>query len=79
MTEYQTTFEQHAPAWVAVAAIKPGNEMEKGKIHELYLDWSNTPPRAPDDVLVLNTPLIAFDAEIETRHEDDPFTTLWNG
>ena len=79
MTEYQTTFEQQAPAWVAVAAIKPGNEMEKGKIHELYLDWSNTPPRAPDDVMVLDVPLLAFDTEIETRHEDDPFMMLWNG
>ncbi|HBT76671.1 MAG TPA: hypothetical protein DEB39_07045 [Planctomycetaceae bacterium] len=79
MTEYQTTFEQHASAWVAVAAIKPGNETEKGKVHELFLDWSNTPPRAPDDVMVMDAPLPEFDAEIETRHEDDPFMTLWNG
>ncbi len=79
MTEYQTSFEQHAPAWVAVAAIKPGNEMEKGKVHELYLDWSNVPPRAPDDVMVLNSMLPAFDAQVETRHEDDPFLSLWSG
>ena len=79
MTEYQTTFSQREPAWVAVAAIRPGNETEKGKVHELYLDWSNVPPRAPDDVMVLDDPLPAFDTEIETRHEDDPFMTLWNG
>ncbi len=79
MTEYQTSFEQQAPAWVAVAAIKPGNEMAKGKVHELFLDWSNTPPRAPDDVMVLNATLPAFDAKIETQHEDDPFMTLWSG
>ncbi len=71
MTEYQTTFEQHAPAWVAVAAIKPGNEMAKGKVHELFLDWSNTPPRAPDDVMVLSEPLPVFDADVFERPLED--------
>lgn len=71
MTEYQTSFEQHAPAWAAVAAIKPGNETEKGKVHELYLDWSNIPPRAPDDVMVLDAPLPAFDADVLERPVED--------
>ncbi len=76
-TEYATTFNQNAPAWVAVAAMRTENEAETGKVHELYLDWSNVPPRRPDDVMVLMLP--AFDAKVENRHEDDPFMTLWNG
>ncbi len=79
MTEYQTSFAQHAPAYVAVAAMKLGDESKIGKVDELYLDWSNVKPRAPDDVMVLDDPLSAFDMEIETRHEDDPFMTLWSG
>ncbi len=67
MTEYQTSFEQHAPAYAAVAALRPGNETEKGKVHELYLDWSSIPPRAPDDVVVLPEALPAFDTEILER------------
>ncbi len=79
MTEYQTSFAQNAPAWVAIAAMRIGDETKIGKVHELYLDWSNVKPRSPDDVMVLDDPLSAFDTEIETRREDDPFTTLWNG
>ncbi len=85
MTEYQTSFEQQAPAWVAVAAIKPGNEMEKGKVHELYLDWSNITPRAPDDVMVLEDRLRRLEqseqepAGMQRPTVADPFTTLWNG
>ncbi len=76
MTEYQTTFSQREPAWVAVAAIKPGNETEKGKVHELYLDWSNIPPRAPDDVVILSEPLPVFDAEILERPIEDGDSAL---
>ncbi len=73
MTEYQTSFEQNAPAYVAVAAVRPGNEMEKGKAHELYLDWSNITPRAPNDVMVLPEAFPAIDPEITERilEEDD--------
>lgn len=78
-TEYATTFSQNAPAWVAIAAMRTGNESETGKVHELYLDWSSVPPRAPDDVVVLDVPLKPFDETVETRHEDDPFWSLWNG
>ena len=67
MMEYQTSFSQNAPAYAAVAAIRPGNESEKGKVHQLYLDWSNTPPRAPDDIMVLPEALPAFDPEITER------------
>jgi len=63
-TEYATTFYQNAPAWVAVAAMRTGNEPEIGKVHELYLDWSNVPPRRPDDVIVLNEVLPAIDPNI---------------
>ena len=67
MTEYQTSFSQNAPAYVAIASIRPGNETEKGKVHQIYLDWSNIPPRAPDDVMVLPEVLPAFDPEITER------------
>ena len=71
MTEYQTSFNQNAPAYVAVAAIRSGNDSEKGKVHELFLDWSNIPPRAPDDVIVLSEPLPAIDPEILNRNVED--------
>ena len=54
MTEYQTAFRQNAPCYAAVAAMRPGNELEIGKVHEHYLDWNTTPPRAPDDVIVVD-------------------------
>jgi hypothetical protein len=54
LTEYQTSFKQLAPCYVAVAAMRPGNEPEIGKVHELYLDWKSTPPRPPDDVIVID-------------------------
>ena len=78
-TEYATTFQQNAPAWVAIAAMRTGNEPEIGKVHELYLDWSNVPPRRPDDVMVLDVPIIPFDETMESRHDGDPFWSLWNG
>ncbi len=49
-TEYSTTFSQHEPCYVAIAAMR---ETEMGKVHEMFLDWSNTPPRKPDDVIVM--------------------------
>ena len=52
MTEYQTSFKQSAPCYVAVAAMRPGDEPEIGKVHELFLDWKSAPPRPPDDVTV---------------------------
>ncbi|MDR0328454.1 MAG: hypothetical protein LBI05_09190 [Planctomycetaceae bacterium] len=54
MTEYQVSFGQVAPCYAAVAAIRPGDNPEIGKIHELFLDWSMMPPRAPDDVIVID-------------------------
>ena len=67
MTEYQTSIEQREPAWVAVTAIRPGNDAAKGKVHELFLDWSSVPPRAPDDVVILAEPLPVFDADVLDR------------
>jgi hypothetical protein len=64
-TEYAASFHQNAPAWVAIAAIRTGDEPEIGKVHELYLDWSNVPPRRPDDVVILNAPFPVIDAAIE--------------
>ena len=55
MTEYQTSFKQSAPSYAAIAAMKPGNDPEVGKIHELFLDWKSTLPRPPDDVIVIDT------------------------
>lgn len=73
MTEYQTSLEQREPAWVAVAAIRPGNDAVKGKVQELFLAWNNTPPRAPDDVVILAEPLSVLDADVLGRvaEEDD--------
>jgi len=63
LTEYQTSFKQLVPCYVAVVAMRPGNEPELGKVHELFLDWKSTPPRAPDDVMVLDR-FQAFDGRI---------------
>lgn len=68
MTEYQTTFLQRAPAYVAVAAIRTGNESETGPVHELYLDWSDIPPRTPDDVMVLDDPYSIYDHLIDAEN-----------
>ena len=78
-TEYVTIFYQNAPAFVAVAAIRRGDEPAIGNVHELPLDWSDVPPRRPDDVVLLDQPLAAVDATIEKRGENDPFWTMWTG
>jgi hypothetical protein len=77
MTEYQTSFLQNAPAYVAVAPIRTGNQTETGIVRELYLDWSNTPPRAPDDVMLLDKPLPAIDPEITGSRNEEPNVSLW--
>ena len=77
MTEYQTSFQQNAPAYIAVAPIRTGNQTETGMVKELYLDWNNTPPRAPDDVMLLNKPLPAIDTEIVESRVEEPNVTLW--
>jgi hypothetical protein len=73
-TEYATTFYQNAPAHFAVAAMRTGDEPELGNVHELDLDWSDVPPRHPDNVVVLNAPLAAA---VEKRREDGEFETMW--
>ena len=77
MTEYQTSFQQNALAWIAVAPIRTGDQSEIGIVKELYLDWKNTPPRAPDDVMLLNAPLSAIDTEIVASRSDEPNLSLW--
>lgn len=77
MTEYQTSFRQNAPCYVAVAAIRTGNESEMGKIHELYLDWSNTKPRHPDDVVVFDKLLPVYDPNILSIEQENPDLSLW--
>ena len=77
MTEYQTSFKQFSPCYAAVAAMKPGDNFEIGKVHEIFLDWKSTPPRAPDDVVLWNKlpPMIDENAaEISPDHES---LTLW--
>lgn len=76
-TEYRTTFQQHAPAYLTIAAMRQGNEPEYGMIHQLFLDWSNTPPYAPNDIIVLNPPLSAVDPNIDALNQNDPYITLW--
>jgi hypothetical protein len=73
-TEYATTFLQKAPAYVAVAAMRTENG-ETGKVYEWYLDWSNVPPRQPDDVVILGPPLPAIDPDIADRN--NPNLSRW--
>jgi len=77
MTEYQTSFQQNAPAYVAVAPIRTGDQSEVGIVKELYLDWNNVPPRAPDDVLILDKLLPAIDPAISERNTDESNVSLW--
>jgi hypothetical protein len=77
MTEYQTSFQQNAPAYIAVAPIRTGNQSEIGVVKELHLDWNNVPPRAPDDVMLLNKPLPAIDTEVIESRAEEPNVTLW--
>ena len=76
-TEYRTTFQQKEPAYLTLAAMRPGNEPEYGMRYELFMDWNTTPLRAPDDILVLNQPLPVIDPNMETTKPDDPNITLW--
>jgi hypothetical protein len=76
-TEYRTTFYQNAPVYLALAAMRTGNKPENGNIHELYLDWNTSPPRAPNDIIVLNPPLPALDPNREIIKQEYPNLTLW--
>jgi hypothetical protein len=76
-TEYRTTFQQKASAYITIVAMRPGKEPEYGTFHELFLDWNNTPPPAPDDALVLNTPLTAIDMNIVSINQENTDITLW--
>jgi hypothetical protein len=75
--EYHTTFQQNATAYITIAARRLGNEPEYGTVHQLFLDWCTTPPRTPDDVIVLNSPLSAVDTNIDALNQDNPNITLW--
>jgi hypothetical protein len=76
-TEYRTTFQQNTPAYLTIAVMRSGNEPEYGMLHELLLDWNDTPPRVPDDALVLNTSLPAIDMNIVSINQDKTDITLW--
>ncbi|MDR0611855.1 MAG: hypothetical protein LBG58_17240 [Planctomycetaceae bacterium] len=76
-TEYRTTFQQNAPAYVTIAVRRPGNEPEYGTVHQLFLDWSTTLPFAPKDIIVLNPPLPAVDSNIDALNQNDPNITRW--
>ena len=75
MTEYQTSFKQFSPCYAAVAAMKPGNALEIGKVHEIFLDWNAMPPRAPDDVVVYDNlpPVIDVNA-VEVPPDNENLT-----
>lgn len=71
-TEYRYPYLQSAPVYLAVAAVRTGSEEETGKVHRLFLDWSNVPLRSPDDVIALDAPLSAVDDSVWTAHENEP-------
>lgn len=73
MTEYQTSFSQHEPCYVAVAAIC---DTEMSKVHEMFLDWSSERPMPPEDVIVFDMPLPVFDTDIHERRSGDPTIML---
>ncbi len=77
MTEYQTSLRQNAPCYVAVAAMRTGDTAELGPVKELFLDWKSAPPRCPDDIMVLDSPLPDYDPDVFTLHADDPGLELW--
>ena len=64
-------------AYAAVAAMKPGNDLEIGKIHEIYLDWKSTPPRPPDDVIVFDKLPPVIDVNVAENNADDENLTHW--
>ncbi len=78
LTEYQTSFSQKAPCYVAVAAMRTGDSTEIGPVKELFLDWKSTPPRCPDDIVVLDSPLPVYDPDIFTLHQEEPDLALWS-
>ncbi len=78
MMEYQTSFRQNAPCYVAVAAMRTGDINKIGPAKELLLDWKSTPPRCPDDIMILDSPLPVYDPDIFTLHQDEPDMTLWS-
>ncbi|MGL6196513.1 MAG: hypothetical protein ACRC2T_16995, partial [Thermoguttaceae bacterium] len=77
ITEYQTSFKQNAPAYIAIAPIRTGNNRETGVMKELYLEWCYVPPAAPEDVAVLDKPLPAIDPIIAEKNADAKDTALW--
>jgi hypothetical protein len=76
-TEYRTTFQQNAPAYLTIAARRLGNEPEYGTFHKLFLDWNSTPPHTPNDIIVMNPPLPAVDSNIDAISQDNPNITQW--
>ena len=76
MSEYQASFRQNSPCYVAVAAMRPGDEPEIGKVHELFLDWKSTPPRAPDDVVLFDKLPPVIDVNV-IENKGDENLTLW--
>ncbi|MDR0390459.1 MAG: hypothetical protein LBH59_01015 [Planctomycetaceae bacterium] len=53
-TEYQILLNQNKPLYILVAAMYASDKPIIGNTHELFLNWNSIPPRAPDDVVVLN-------------------------
>jgi hypothetical protein len=73
ITDYQTSFAQNAPAYAAVGVMRPNEVPET--VQKIFLDWSHRPPFAPEDVMVLDTPLPASDERRVVQ--DDPSLVLW--
>ncbi len=68
MVEYQTSFSQREPCYVAIAAI---HETKTGKVHEMFLDWSTDKPLAPEDVIVFDKALGVVDDTYREQPVED--------
>ena len=57
--------------------MKPGDNFEIGKVHELFLDWNAKPPRAPDDVAIFDKLPPMIDENAVEVPSDNENLTLW--
>lgn len=71
MTEYQTIITQTEPMYVAVAFMRTGDTAEIGHVAELYLDWNNTTPQAPENVVLPNKTLSTSHENVSHSSENE--------
>jgi hypothetical protein len=70
-SEYIAAFHQQEKRYLAIAAMRTGNESELGNIRELLLDWNNVSPHSPDDVMVFDPPLPVIDTNVLSRYQTE--------